>query len=117
MIRSHLFKTSGVVKFTQGMCVKWWKNKNETLGDADSWGQAEDEVSTRDRWGGGCQEGTALGVSTWMQSSLQRDHSQGLPAPIIYLKNIIAVKGQDGIYGLESVFFGVGKNLRDFMVQ
>lgn len=33
-------------------------------------------------------------------SGFQKGPSQDLPTLIIYLKNIIALKGQDGIYGL-----------------
>lgn len=41
-----------------------------------------------------------LALADGMQSGLQRDPSQDLPALVIYLKNMTALKGQEGIYGL-----------------
>jgi len=52
--------------------------------------------------GGPTEEGVSMGdKSLWLQqTSLQRDPAQDLLAPIIYLKNMTALKGQEGIYGL-----------------
>lgn len=57
-------------------------------GHMDPWGPTEEGVSMGDK-------------SLWLQhTSLQKDPAQDLLAPIIYLKNMTALKGQEGIYGL-----------------
>lgn len=51
---------------------------------------------------GPTEEGVSMGDKSLrlQQTSLQRDPAQDLLALIIYLKNMTALKGQEGIYGL-----------------
>lgn len=93
-------KTWGVVKFIQGLCVKLWKNQNGALGNSDSWVWAEEGVGTTHQEGLPGKQRPLLEHRGQTHSGFQRGPSQDLPALIIYLKNIIALKGQDGIYGL-----------------